>query len=162
MGYIYSAYRCNIETHSPLRSPWGCASEQGTTCRCDHDRRALRYRQSKQFPTMTRGPPSGMKLAAWRQPIWRADTCNNIHECLTTVQFQLMSSSSLAVQVPLLCTSGVGKRNVSHQCSGPIVTSLTSTPSLNHLSESAIFTSFPLICLFHILPSSSKVQSSRP
>jgi hypothetical protein len=54
------------------------------------------------------------------------------------------------------------KTDVSHQCSGPISTSLTSTPSLNHLSASDIFTSLPLICLFHIRPSSPKVQSSRP
>ena len=51
---------------------------------------------------------------------------------------------------------------VPHQCFSEIKTSSTSTPSTNHLSSSEILTSFPLICLFLILPSSAKVQSSRP
>lgn len=54
-------------------------------------------------------------------------------------------------------------RTITYQCFSSIKTWFTSmTLSLNHLSLSAIFTSFPLICLFLILPSSAKVQSSRP
>ena len=50
----------------------------------------------------------------------------------------------------------------SYQCSSPIGTELTSTPSLNHLSASVMSTSLALICLLRILPSASNVQSSSP
>lgn len=49
-----------------------------------------------------------------------------------------------------------------YQCSSPMSTVFTSTPCLNHLPSSPISTSFPLICLFRIRPSSAKVQSSSP
>ena len=49
-----------------------------------------------------------------------------------------------------------------HQCFSEISTALTSTPSLNQRSSAEISTSFPLICLFRIRPSSANVQSSRP
>lgn len=49
-----------------------------------------------------------------------------------------------------------------YQCFSLMSTVLTSTPSVNHLSSSEIFTSFVLFCLFFMSPFSAKVQSSRP
>jgi hypothetical protein len=96
---------------------------------------------------------------------------------LTQISFSLLFHSVFVsfqkVSIPLLLhdsesqdVQNHNRSNVTfsslYQCFSEISTSFTSTPSLNQRSESASLTSFPLICLFLIRPSSAYVQSSRP